>query len=813
MGLPISDNIRPLLEQTVKKPQLILEIDGLPAFSSVAVGTYPNYDEGLSYDDAGLLYDGIFIDPSILPYIDIDKSTNQITQQMLVDKGGFSSVTSFDVSLVDKNQFITEVITPGNTIEEILSRKARLFLSLDGAGHPKDSILFFNGIVAGVSSGAGYVNINLASPEKLKTQEIFPKVSTVLSSAIDSSQTTITVESTADFSVPADSGTLRTYIKIDDEIIEYISKSSTQFFGCVRAQYGTIASAHDDDSNVESNYRLTGNLRDLCLKLMLSGENEPYLVDEPIQSFNIYGLDNIQNAIFVSRFNFDQYYGAVPGDIIEISGALNPSNNGLTTISSIVSSELGSYLVLNMPLITEGSGATFSLTSKYAVLPKFCGLEMTPDQVDVLEFESKYDQFSPAFFNYDFFISESVNGNEFINTQILYPSGAYSLPRKAKTSIGLTIPPLAQYEVKTLDETNTTSPGGIKISRNISNNFYNSVIIKYDKSPTEDKYLRGRITQSADSTNRIKIANKPLVIVSDGVKQESAFTTKFDTVARRFLERYKFAAESIDVNVQYGTGFTLELGDTVILSGLNITDIKDGNATRDFKPRLFEVQNKVLNLKGNSIKLSLVDTAFNLFRRYGVISPSSNLDSGSTTTNLKLKDSYGTLLRSTSENFKYTPLVGYKIRVFARDYSFSEETTITALDPANDNALIVSPALSTAPLENYVICVVNYPNNTDAADQVLPKAMYVYFNDQISVVSGVSSTVFNVSGGDLSLLAVGHRLILHDDVYTKYSPDVLITDITGNQITVDKSLGFTPVLGDKIEIMTRSDLGSGYAWL
>jgi len=512
MALPIQDEMRGLLEQTVKSPQLILEIDGLPLFSSIPVGTYPNYDDGLFYDDEGLIYDGVFIDPTIKPYIDLSKSTNQITQQMLIDKGGYSSVTSFDVSLVDKNQLITQLITPGNTINEILSKKARLYLSLDGAGHEKESILFFNGIVAGVSSGAGYVNINLASPEKLRSQEIFPKVSTESVGSINNSQTTITVQSTNDFSIPADAGTLRTYIQIDDEIIEYTSKNSTQFLGCIRGQYNTVAASHSANTSVESGYRLTGNLRDLSLKIMLSGATDPYLQDYPILAFNFYGPDSIQDAIFVNKFNFHDYYGAVSGDTIVISGALNAGNNGTTTIASIVSTDLGSYLILNKTLVTEGSGATFSLTSKYSTLPKFIGLEMSPDQVDILEFESKYDQFSPAFFNYDFYLTESVNGGEFISSQILYPSGCFSIPRKAKVSLGLTIPPLAQYEVKTINETNTTNAGSIKINRNISNNFFNAVVIKYDKSTTTDKYLRGKITQSADSTNRIKIANKPLVI-------------------------------------------------------------------------------------------------------------------------------------------------------------------------------------------------------------------------------------------------------------------------------------------------------------
>ena len=132
----------------------ILEVDGWPVLSSIPSQKYAEYGDEIVFGQGGLYFGGLIIDPSILPYIDLDKSTNQITQQLQADKGGSQSVTSFDVSIVDKDKFITEYITPSKVLDEVLGLKARLYLSFDGAGHPKDSVLFFSGIVAGVSSGA-----------------------------------------------------------------------------------------------------------------------------------------------------------------------------------------------------------------------------------------------------------------------------------------------------------------------------------------------------------------------------------------------------------------------------------------------------------------------------------------------------------------------------------------------------------------------------------------------------------------------------------------------------------------------------------
>jgi hypothetical protein len=813
MSLPVNELFKTLLEAETKSPQIILEVEGWPPISSIPAKKYANYGDDIVFGQSGLFFNGLILDSSILPYIDLNKTTNQITQQLQADKGGSQSVTSFDVGIIDKDQIITELITPNKTIVDVLGVKARLYLSLEGAGHPKDSILFFSGIVAGASSGAGYVNINLASPEKLKNLEIFPKVSTELTANITNVATTINVASTDDFVLPADSGTLRTYLLLNDEIIEYTGKTNTSFTGCSRGQFGTIAVAHNINDNIESAYRLVGNLRDLSLKLMLSGINTPYATDIPILSFVQYGSITQANSIFVSRYNFDQYYGAVVGDTLTITDALIPSNNVTGFVTAIETTDLGSYITINQALALEGSGAKFSITSAYSVLPKFCGLEMTPDQVDVAEFENIYLQNSTQFFDLDFFIKDSVKGAEFINTEILYVNGCYALPRKAKTSIGLTRPPLAAYETKVLDETTVIVAGQLKINRNISSNFYNAIVIKYDKDQVEDKFKRGKITQSADSTNRIKVANKPLTIEAAGVRFESNFVGKFATISRRALERYQFAAESIDVQVPYGVGFDIEVGDTVVLKGLQISDTKDASGSRGLKPRIFEVTNLSKNTKGTPIKLSLLDTAYSLNGRYGVISPSSKIATGSTTTVLKLKKSYGTNLSTRSENYKWRNLVGARLRIRTVDYSFSEERILLSLNPVDDSSIILDSALSLAPLENYIVDIVNYPQNTNAEDQALSKSLYVFFNNQISVATGISQTQFTVGPSALVDIAVGYVVRIHNKDYSNYSVERNVTDITGVTITVDGDLNYIPSAGDKIELLGFLDGGKNYRWI
>jgi len=281
------------------------------------------------------------------------------------------------------------------------------------------------------------------------------------------------------------------------------------------------------------------------------------------------------------------------------------------------------------------------------------------------------------------------------------------------------------------------------------------------------------------------------------------------------LDRYQFVAESLTVLVDFGTGFDIELGDVVILDGRNlkITDTKAINGTRNFQPRLFEVQSKTWNISGQPVQLYLVDTAFSLNGRYGIVSPSSIVKAGSTTTNLKLNKSYGYALNTNTEGSKYQNLLGYKFKVRSVDHSFSEVVTITAIDPADSNAVLIDPPLSVAPPAGYILEVANYSTSLDPEDQSLIKSMFVFWNNQVKIVSGISMTQFTVSLSDVADMKVGQVLLVHDRTYSTKSPEVLITDITGTTVTVASSLGFVPSLDDDVELLGFVDGGQPYRFI
>lgn len=76
-----------------------------------------------------------------------------------------------------------------------------------------------------------------------RTRKLLPTAVTLLNGALNSSATTITVDSTTNY---ASSGML----KIDKELITYTGKTGTTFTTCTRAVEGSVAAAHTDNTEV-----------------------------------------------------------------------------------------------------------------------------------------------------------------------------------------------------------------------------------------------------------------------------------------------------------------------------------------------------------------------------------------------------------------------------------------------------------------------------------------------------------------------------------------------------------------------------------
>ena len=778
-----------------KQPNIVLKIDGFhDIWGAVQVERYPTYgDEGLLYGQSNLFYGGLLPHPNARDYLSLKGTTTRISQQLELDQGGAGSIQALSISLLDTQGELTEKFAPGNIVDDVLSRNATVYFLFQDTAFPEDAIVLFNGLVDQITFGPGNVQIRVAHPDQLKRQEIFTEITHELDGAIDDSVVTISLSSVVGMVEPV--ADFDTYVVIDDEIIKYTGISGNSLTGCVRGQLNTIAAAHDDEAGTKTFYRLHGNGVEIALKIMLS--NGPVNIYEAtFDSAKNSGLvgPTERDVFFFAGVRLESDLGIVVGDLIRTREEFMSFPEVLRPILQITESSEGTYIRVaydfgKIPFPTR-------IVSKYNVWP--IGLGMETRQVDILEHERVNGLFSSSFPLMDLYVKGGITGTDLIEQDLMKPNALYSVPRKGRSSIGLTLPPLAESRTQVIDHTNVINPASLKITRSINNNFYNSVIYSYNEDSLEDKFLSGEIVIDSDSLNRIKAKNRPLKIEARGFRK-GATQALIRRQAERILDRYKFAAESIKgIQVTLGVGFNLDITDTVIFgsSELQIADGKNG--TRQFVPRVMEVTNKTFDISGK-VTIDLLDTSFSPLGRYGVISPSSYVSSYASNL-LILKRSFTT---TSGEQIKWSDYVGEFLNIHNEDYSVQLTVTLTGLSPGNPNALIISSP-SGAILEDYFVDIANY----DVAEGKT-KSIHCFLTPEVTVSSGASGTEFVVS--DASTLFVGAVIEIHSPNFSNQSAEVRITDITGTLIEVDKDLGFTPSSGDLINLIGfKEDNGLPY---
>jgi hypothetical protein len=913
----ITERARDLADEIQLKPNIVICFPSLGlCYGGEITKVIPRFgDPGLVFGLPDLTFGALVPSPSIDEYISLSGTTSDITQQLDPDKAAATSTQQITVKLADLNQDITGLISPGIVTDDLLYEFAQVYLGHQESAFPEDYIELFNGNVANIVAGSGFVDLTISHPEERKRTEIFPKLEKKLAKALnfnsltvqdlfyqarpdvvgtlsieyvaggiitDDAVVTVTgniisvainitltkaktikkaIENSADanqlVTVKVKTGgnanavqafqsltafqtdleielddisqmllpvspVLRTYVVIDDEIIEYtgINIGLKKLTGCSRAALTSFGIPHELNADVVTFYKYgdntqdNGNAIDLALWLMMSNGPANYAESVDVGNFlQVSPSLSIPNAIFFPAKDLVQLYGVVVGDKCSVTGALNGANNFVDrTIQELVIDENGSYIVVDgASLVTEvASPGVISFKSQYNILPDGVGLK--PVQVDIAEFKRKKDLYFSSLAFYEFYFKDTIDPKKLINEEIFLPSAFFSIPRKGRISLGVTAPPLFDPNSQELTLDTVEKPKNLKVTRGIGRNFYNSVVYKYNEDSVEDKRLSGSITLSTNSTSRIEVANKPLVIDARGLRPSGNTALLIERNTARFLSRYEYAAETIEVEVPFRIGWTTEVGDSIVFGEprLQVSDSTRGD--RNFEPRIFEIINKKLNWRTGAISLSLLDTNFNQSVRYGVWSPATILGAGSTTTSLVLTLSYGQAAPK-KERDKWSFYIGKQIVVHSYDWSTQYLTRITGFDPSDDQRLLVE-AMPAAPLAGWEITLPEY-DDIEPTDSRIYKSIHPFWTPQIEIVSGISQTQFTVAALDAAKLFVGGIVRVHDYSYSIDSGLVSkkITGIAGTTITCE-SLGFTPVAGQFVDLIGFvSDEGAPYVWL
>lgn len=754
--------------------------------------------------------------------IDLKGSTREVNQQLQLEKGGSSSTSTFKARLVDKDKKFTSLFSFVTQNKEILERDARVFFGFEGGEYPKDFVPFINGTVGNINFGSGYADISINHPDKNKKQEIFLPKSSELAFDIDDVTTTIELVDAQTFLLPALG--FRTFIRIDDEIIEYTGISGNILTGVIRGALTSIAKAHDAGDELESFYELSGDSIDLPLRLYLSGSG--VTDSDEVYAINDDGTVFIQNAIFFNDNDFREIIGASLGDLVNLVSISNPLND-FTNRKIVDYGQVNnrSYYVvdgsnLNTELIPDASA---SFQSQHDVLPDGAGLKM--HQVDLVAFERINTLFPTRRLQFNRYIKEDLDLDKFVNEEVFLPSSFYHLPRKGKLSIGVFNPPLTDLNTVRINEKAITSQfaKNIVVERSVGKHFYNFIQAKTNEDSVEDTLLSTRVFLSADSTSRIPAKNKGLKIESGGLRVDSATMQKLETNTQRILERYQFAAEQIKAEVLYKVGLKVEIGDAVVF-GSDILQVSDSTrGDRKFQPRVMQCINKAQSFTGSPVKLTLLDTNYSIFARYGIISPASKVLTVNANKILG-KPVCDSIIDSEQET--WTPFISTRVQLRLPDFSYSEEFTIKDVSSSGEIFLDASPNLSFLPLNNgqqgalnktyteldLIIESIQYPQNTNPKDQELWKDTYVYFNPRLVITNVIDESNFEVSSLDLSAITEKSFIVVHDTDFVNLSQEVTVKEINSNLITLNVPLNYLPSVGDEVDLVGFIDGGFPYRW-
>ncbi len=258
----------------------------------------------------------------------------------VVPAQGQSSVSGGTIPILHSDEFEDVV----KNYKPLKNRKVTVYAGLSFQFVDiSDCPIVFTGLVRDLTpwdDGLGW-DVSVVDLTKELSKEVFLMLEVAESGAINSTASSVPVALDAHISFD-DSG----YIKIEDEVIKYTSKTSNAFAGCTRGACGTKAAAHEDKATIKEFLVTDKNLHPITLALQVicstgEGTNGPYDVLPARHGLGISkDLVNITGA----ENSFQTLIDANPSDKFQFW--IERSENAKMWIESQILKPTGSYLVV-----------------------------------------------------------------------------------------------------------------------------------------------------------------------------------------------------------------------------------------------------------------------------------------------------------------------------------------------------------------------------------------------------------------------------------------------------------------------------------
>lgn len=830
-----------------KNLTIVVSIEGLDDILSLGtIYTGAKYgDSSLYYGLSGLFYGAqAQVQNSLNQFLTLEGSLS-ISQKLEIEQGR-SSVSQMSLVFIDKDSYFTKLCSPGIVIDDILGGKeVRIYMGYQNNSYPEDFLIIFRGIITGIVFQNEKVTISLSDTNYKRKQNVFETDKLGTDRFVDISDTSIYVSTSNYYKKIFNPLTfslvqslfdinVKNFIRIEDEFIEYqstlfdISVLSDRFTQIVRSSsnYPTgyltnSITAHDTGIPVEGVIEIgPHHVIDIALMIMLSGWDGPCVLDiecDYVLKKNI-PYDNGTIA-FKTGVDLKKTYGLTIGDYVVMPGFLPSEGLGVikefqigddgTSNNKIILEYINTTDEISLSIDSDEvpSSQKFSFRSQFDVLPIQAGLKLKMNDVDVdMHLYIKNIFLTSSIYNGKFSMKEKQVGKDFIESELYFPFGLYSLTRFGRCSVGYTRPPISPSSLITLSADNIIDPNSITLTRSMNNRrFYNQITYDYDKLYENEFYQSRLITSNLDSSSLFG-KDENLLIESTAIRKNLGGDDVVLKISNALLNRFSNIAYEISLKTNFAAGSLIEVGDIVILKDdgqLKIPNFSTGE--RDLKQTPFEVVERNLDIKSGTTSLKLLSGIVNnLTDKYGSISPSSIILVGSSLDSLKF---------SSNDLIKWQDHVGQKALLHNSSWSYQLETTILAL---TDSEMIISDELGFDPT-GYILDIPFYPTSTDKNEQCLYKKIYCRLGPLVYCSSVGTTTTIITDILYYPWFFEGMIIRVRKDDFSLISNEVKITNITIGiaDFTCDlsSSIGFVSGLDSVIELVGFEDHDGCYRFV
>jgi hypothetical protein len=129
-------------------------------------------DPDLNYGDPGIVYGGYKVLPDVKPYLLIDSGLS--LSQKIEPEQGKGSVSTLSIYLIDYNQEVSALISPGVVVDELLGNKqVKIWIGYQNNSFPEDYFVVFRGYITAVSSLPGRVQFQFSDANFKTKQQVF----------------------------------------------------------------------------------------------------------------------------------------------------------------------------------------------------------------------------------------------------------------------------------------------------------------------------------------------------------------------------------------------------------------------------------------------------------------------------------------------------------------------------------------------------------------------------------------------------------------------------------------------------------------